>query len=196
MPSTASPTSRPMRCFISRAALLVKVTARICEGKARPSDRMWAMRVVSTRVLPVPAPASTSTGALGGLDGQPLLGVQPFEIARRAVVAVARGHGARGDAAALAGARGCLARFVEEGHVVGKAGHRTECSDSGRKGQKCLRFVLVGATPGVCSRRPAIDMVCQAVLSRPTRCQGRRRPEVSGSGGHCPRGRAGGHHAD
>ena len=62
MPSTAPPTSAPMRSFISRAALLVKVTARICEPRARPVHRMWAMRVVSTRVLPVPAPASTSTG--------------------------------------------------------------------------------------------------------------------------------------
>ena len=44
-------------------------------------------------------------GALGGLDRQPLLGVQPFEIARLAIVAVARGHGARGNAAA-AGGRG------------------------------------------------------------------------------------------
>ena len=48
--------------FISRAALLVKVTARISLGRARPVARMWAMRTVSTRVLPVPAPASTSTG--------------------------------------------------------------------------------------------------------------------------------------
>ena len=62
MPSTAPPTSWPMRCFISRAALLVKVTDRICEGNARRVARIWAMRVVSTRVLPVPAPASTSTG--------------------------------------------------------------------------------------------------------------------------------------
>ena len=51
-----------MRSFISRAALLVKVTARISDGRARPRLRIWAIRVVSTRVLPVPAPASTSTG--------------------------------------------------------------------------------------------------------------------------------------
>ena len=62
MPSTAPPTSGPMRSFISRAALLVKVTARISEPRARPVHMMWAMRAVSTRVLPVPAPASTSTG--------------------------------------------------------------------------------------------------------------------------------------
>ncbi len=63
MPSArSSPIILAMRVFISRAALLVKVTARICEGQARPVARMWAMRVVSTRVLPVPAPASTSSG--------------------------------------------------------------------------------------------------------------------------------------
>ncbi len=42
------------------------LTSRIAHiltlGRARPVARMWAMRVVSTLVLPVPAPASTSTG--------------------------------------------------------------------------------------------------------------------------------------
>ena len=71
-----------MRSFISRAALLVKVTARICEPRARPVHRMWAMRVVSTRVLPVPAPASTSTG-LERLDGGALLGVEVRHVRRR-----------------------------------------------------------------------------------------------------------------
>ena len=55
------PSIWPRRSFISRAALLVKVTDRISCGRARPWLRMWAMRVVSTRVLPVPAPASTRT---------------------------------------------------------------------------------------------------------------------------------------
>ncbi len=36
MPSTTPPISWPTRAFISRAALLVKVTARICDGRARP----------------------------------------------------------------------------------------------------------------------------------------------------------------
>ena len=53
---------------------------------------MWAMRVVSTRVLPVPAPASTSTGAVERLDREPLLGVEAREI-----VAPARPR-ARGNA--------------------------------------------------------------------------------------------------
>ena len=50
------------RSRISRAALLVKVTASTWLGKARRVIRIWAKRVVSTRVLPVPAPASTSSG--------------------------------------------------------------------------------------------------------------------------------------
>ena len=62
MPSTPGPINLPIRSRISRAALLVKVTARICDGQARPEAKMWAMRVVRTRVLPVPAPARTSNG--------------------------------------------------------------------------------------------------------------------------------------
>ena len=96
MPSTAWPTMVPTRSFISRAALLVKVTARISHGRARPVARMWAMRVVSTRVLPVPAPASTSTGPSSGLDRLALLGVEIVEIADRAR---ARRQRTRGNAA-------------------------------------------------------------------------------------------------
>ena len=61
-PSTAPPINRSTRSRISRAALLVKVTAKIWLGQARRLNRMWPSRVISTRVLPVPAPASTSTG--------------------------------------------------------------------------------------------------------------------------------------
>ena len=61
-PSTEQPSSAATRSRISRAALLVKVTASTCHGRALPVARMCASRVVSTRVLPVPAPASTSTG--------------------------------------------------------------------------------------------------------------------------------------
>lgn len=44
----------------ARGAEFVKVTARICEGRAIARDSSRAMRVVSTLVLPEPAPASTS----------------------------------------------------------------------------------------------------------------------------------------
>src|SRR6267143_6895269 len=47
---------------ISRAALLVKVTARISPGSARPCWMSQAIRCVSTRVLPLPAPAKISNG--------------------------------------------------------------------------------------------------------------------------------------
>src|ERR1700709_1338235 len=55
------PTSAATRWRISSAALLVKVIARIAVG-GTPSWMRWAMRWVSTRVLPEPAPATTSSG--------------------------------------------------------------------------------------------------------------------------------------
>ena len=59
--------------------------------------RMWAMRVVSTRVLPVPAPASTSSGPVERLDREALLGVELVEVGSGALPA----ERARGDAARL-----------------------------------------------------------------------------------------------
>ena len=62
MPRERVPTSCARRSRISAAALLVKVMARISHGAARSCSRMLAMRYVSTRVLPEPAPASTRSG--------------------------------------------------------------------------------------------------------------------------------------
>jgi hypothetical protein len=45
---------------ISRAALLVKVTARMPQGDSPSTWISHAMRCTSTRVLPDPAPARTS----------------------------------------------------------------------------------------------------------------------------------------
>src|SRR5436190_17732015 len=53
------------RVSISRAALLVKVTARTPAGATRPPLISQAMRVVSTRVLPLPAPARMSACSSG-----------------------------------------------------------------------------------------------------------------------------------
>ena len=64
MPSTVSPISELMRSFISRAALLVKVTARIWLGHACPVAILWAMRVVSAAFLRLPAPANSKSGRL------------------------------------------------------------------------------------------------------------------------------------
>jgi hypothetical protein len=56
------PTSISTRSRISCAALLVKVIARISPGRALPVRIRLAIRCVRTRVLPEPAPASTSSG--------------------------------------------------------------------------------------------------------------------------------------
>ena len=56
------PTSTSTRSFISAAALLVKVIARIDPGWALRCETIQAIRRVSTRVLPEPAPATTSSG--------------------------------------------------------------------------------------------------------------------------------------
>jgi hypothetical protein len=53
------------RVCISLAALLVKVTARMPAGDTRPFWISQAIRVVSTRVLPLPAPARIRAGSSG-----------------------------------------------------------------------------------------------------------------------------------
>ena len=71
------PTRAATRCFISSAALLVKVMARISKGET-PSLRMrWAMRWVSTRVLPDPAPATTSSGPSTWVTASSWTGLRP-----------------------------------------------------------------------------------------------------------------------
>ena len=55
------PISPSMRSFISRAALLVKVTAKI-RAEGTPFSISRAIRCVMTRVLPEPAPAKMSMG--------------------------------------------------------------------------------------------------------------------------------------
>src|SRR5436305_6102273 len=59
------PTSCSTRSRISPAALLVKVMARIWPGCAAPDATRCAIRWVSTRVLPEPAPARISSGPPG-----------------------------------------------------------------------------------------------------------------------------------
>ena len=80
------------------------------------------MRVVSTRVLPVPAPASTSTGPSVVSTAWRCSGLRPFEIIGRGR-ALARRHGARGDAAGRGRASGAgrnAAGLVEKRHIVRK----------------------------------------------------------------------------
>ncbi len=60
MPPWLVPISCAMRWRISAAALLVKVTAMMEYGEQFSTVSSQAMRCTSTRVLPLPAPASTS----------------------------------------------------------------------------------------------------------------------------------------
>ena len=61
-PSPTGPSSFSTRARISPAALFVKVTARIESGGMPQPPIRCAMRCVSTRVLPLPAPARTNKG--------------------------------------------------------------------------------------------------------------------------------------
>ena len=77
IPEMPSPTSSSMRVRISRAALFVKVTARISDGFALPVATRWAMRQVSTRVLPLPAPAKMSSGPSGASTARRCCSLRP-----------------------------------------------------------------------------------------------------------------------
>lgn len=63
MDCTRFATIRPTRSRISAAALLVKVMARIWPGLTSRAASRYAIRRVSTAVLPEPAPATMSSGA-------------------------------------------------------------------------------------------------------------------------------------
>src|SRR4051794_22349421 len=88
MRSATGPTRAPTRCFISSAALLVNVMARIENGDASSSPISHATRWVSTRVLPDPAPATTNMGPPGCVTASCCTGLSP---ARRSAVEVGPG---------------------------------------------------------------------------------------------------------
>jgi hypothetical protein len=68
------------RVLISFAALLVKVTARVACGLTWFSLISQAMRVVSTRVLPLPAPAKMSADCGGKVTAANCSGLRPSKI--------------------------------------------------------------------------------------------------------------------
>lgn len=77
MPRGFSGSMADSRVCISRAALLVKVTAMILAAMARWLAISQAMRVVSTRVLPLPAPASTSAEPAPSVTARNCSGFKP-----------------------------------------------------------------------------------------------------------------------
>ena len=123
MPSTTPPISSPTRFFISRAALLVKVTQRICQGLARPGgEQVRHPRGQHARLARARA-GEHQHRPLGRLHRLALLRVQPVEIARPA-----HPHGAGRDRQAGGrggiGARGNAGRFVRGQIVVALCGVR------------------------------------------------------------------------
>ncbi len=80
MPRTLIGSMAEMRVSISFAALLVNVTARMPAGLTLPVWISQAMRVVSTRVLPEPAPARISACCGGSVTAASCSGLR---LARR-----------------------------------------------------------------------------------------------------------------
>src|SRR5215210_7396228 len=74
------PTRAATRPFISSAALLVNVMARIWNGETPWSLMSHATRLVSTRVFPEPAPATISSGPPGWVTASRCTGLR---LARR-----------------------------------------------------------------------------------------------------------------
>ena len=106
------PTSSSTRSFISAAALLVKVIARIEPGCALRSEISQAIRRVSTRVLPEPAPATTSSGRPSWTTAAALRLVEACE-------QLLAGGAAAGRALVLGGR--AVAEVVEAGEGEGQA---------------------------------------------------------------------------
>ncbi len=77
MPRTGIGSIAPRRASISLAALLVKVTAITPPGETWPVVMSQAMRVVSTRVLPEPAPARIRAGSGGSVTAASCSGFRP-----------------------------------------------------------------------------------------------------------------------
>src|SRR5580698_10352337 len=74
-----------MRPRISPAALLVKVTARMLWGETFSTWHSHARRWMSTRVLPLPAPASTSTGPSGAVTAWRCASFKLLRIGERSI---------------------------------------------------------------------------------------------------------------
>jgi len=77
MPRTGTGSIAVSRSSISLAALLVKVTAINPPGDTWPVAINQAMRVVSTRVLPEPAPARIRPGRAGNVTAASCSGFRP-----------------------------------------------------------------------------------------------------------------------
>src|SRR5687767_4902503 len=104
-PRAPSPSSFSTRSRISPAALFVKVTARMASGAMPQTPISHATRFVSTRVLPLPAPASTSNGPSVVRTASCCSGLRPSRSASASTAEAPGGEKERGSAEASSRAR-------------------------------------------------------------------------------------------
>ena len=148
------PTSAATRSRISSAALLVNVIARIRDG-CTPSWMRWAMRWVSTLVLPDPAPATTSSGPPRWTTASSWSGLRPSV---KASAGAGLASGASGMALPIL-RRGCAPdRELADHSVADSLGRRS-------------------ASPRLCHRHVVDDLSGDTDRLRPT-----PRPEAGLSG--------------
>ena len=117
------PISPATRSRISAAALFVKVMARISCGRARPVASSHAMRWVSTRVLPEPAPATISSGAPVWVTAAACCGLSPAT-SDSGVCAGAAGRASSPQASGSAATRVTAGGTSPGRAVSGSAGRR------------------------------------------------------------------------
>ena len=141
MPSTAPPTRSPTRSFISRAALLVKVTARICPGKARPrGEDVGDARRQHARLAGAGA-GQNQHRAVERFDGRALLRIEAVEIGRRGLRGCepcsARAEmGRRGASGAAAGKSNGGSSAAAMGAALGRVG-----AAAGKSKRRLVRVV-------------------------------------------------------
>ncbi len=112
-------TSRSTRACISSAARSVKVNARISDGRARLLAMSHATRRVMTSVLPVPGPATTSSGPSACVTAWRWRRSSPLSKSRTA--SIATGAADSGEGAIWPGERCCGDRMAVIGAQRGSS---------------------------------------------------------------------------
>jgi len=164
----------------SPAALRVKVTARVCSASSRPSDAIHAIRRVSTRVLPEPAPARMASGAARLVTASRWVGSRPRSSSLASVTRALydpgvtptrwRGrtrNGSRPRVVSAAALAGCSSDLLG----ARSAGARTAPSPGrpGRRtGRRRRRTCLTGVVPfGACTDPVSCGPSSGVLLGRP-----------------------------
>src|SRR5262245_54452178 len=99
------------------AALSVKVSARISEGRARRVAMRWAIRRVMTVVLPVPAPAMMSSGPAACATAAVCAALRPSRIRSGPRAASITGTASAPDLRAVGGQELLQLGAGHDGHV-------------------------------------------------------------------------------